>query len=58
MTGPSTPAAPPRVHPVVLVLLAVVSVQFGGALAATLLPLLLLGVTLINLRRLRQATQL
>lgn len=39
MTGPSTPAAPPRVHPVVLVLLAVVSVQFGGALAATLLPL-------------------
>ncbi len=39
MTGPSAPAAPPRVHPVVLVLLAVVSVQFGGALAATLLPL-------------------
>lgn len=29
----------PAVHPVVLVLLAVVSVQFGGALAATLLPL-------------------
>ncbi|MFX0538729.1 EamA family transporter [Ornithinimicrobium sp. Y1847] len=32
-------SARPRVHPVVLVLLAVVSVQFGGALAATLLPL-------------------
>ncbi len=29
----------PTVHPVGLVLLAVVSVQFGGALAATLLPL-------------------
>lgn len=29
----------PPVHPVVLVLLAVVSVQFGGALAVTLLPL-------------------
>lgn len=37
-----TPAPVPEtrgVHPVVLVLLAVVSVQFGGALAATLLPL-------------------
>lgn len=33
----------PRVHPVVLVLAAVGSVQFGGALAATLLPLI--GVT-------------
>ncbi|WP_192498540.1 EamA family transporter [Ornithinimicrobium pratense] len=31
--------ARPPVHPVVLVLLAVVSVQFGGALAVTLLPL-------------------
>ncbi|MGI8946515.1 MAG: EamA family transporter [Ornithinimicrobium sp.] len=29
-----------RVHPVVLVLAAVLSVQFGGALAATLLPLI------------------
>jgi inner membrane transporter RhtA len=35
-TAPSRPAG---VHPVVLVLVAVVSVQFGGALAVTLLPL-------------------
>ncbi|GGK74583.1 membrane protein [Ornithinimicrobium pekingense] len=40
MTAPTpTPATAPGVHPVVLVLLAVVSVQFGGALAVTLLPL-------------------
>ncbi|MGD8149060.1 EamA family transporter [Ornithinimicrobium sp. Y1694] len=41
MAGPRlvSGSARPRVHPVVLVLLAVVSVQFGGALAATLLPL-------------------
>ena len=32
-------ATRPAVHPVVLVLLAVVSVQFGGALAVTLLPM-------------------
>ena len=38
MTPPGT--APRRgIHPVGLVLLAVVSVQFGGALAVTLLPL-------------------
>lgn len=37
---PGSGGAPrPRVPPVVLVLLAVASVQFGGALAATLLPL-------------------
>lgn len=36
---PAGTAARPPVHPVVLVLLAVVSVQFGGALAVTLLPL-------------------
>ena len=44
MTAPSSAAgqgasARPPVPPVVLVLLAVASVQFGGALAATLLPL-------------------
>ena len=44
MTPREVPAGPPQVpgglrHPVVLVLLAVVSVQFGGALAATLLPI-------------------
>lgn len=38
MTAPAAPGARPRVPPVVLVLVAVVSVQFGGALAATLLP--------------------
>lgn len=35
----AAPLPRPAVHPVILVLLAVVSVQFGGALAATLLPL-------------------
>lgn len=43
MTVPSATragtATRPPLHPVVLVLLAVVSVQFGGALAVTLLPL-------------------
>ncbi|MCE0487589.1 EamA family transporter [Ornithinimicrobium sediminis] len=40
MSGsPTTSAARPPVPPVVLVLAAVVSVQFGGALAATLLPI-------------------
>lgn len=40
MTAPGLlPRSPAGVHPVVLVLVAVVSVQFGGALAATLLPL-------------------
>lgn len=34
-----SPTPPPAVPPVVLVLLAVASVQFGGALAVTLLPL-------------------
>lgn len=37
MTSPARPGPP--VHPVLLVLVAVVSVQVGGALAATLLPL-------------------
>jgi inner membrane transporter RhtA len=36
VTGPAGRTGP---HPVVLVLVAVVSVQFGGALAATLLPM-------------------
>lgn len=38
-TAPVSAAPRPPVHPVVLVLAAVVSVQFGGALAATLLPI-------------------
>ncbi len=37
--APASAALRPPVHPAVLVLTAVVSVQFGGALAATLLPL-------------------
>lgn len=36
---PWSGAARPPVHPVVLVLLAIISVQLGGALAATLLPI-------------------
>ena len=39
VTAAPSQGAPAGLHPVVLVLLAVVSVQFGGALAATLLPL-------------------
>ena len=39
MNPVAPPGRPRGAHPVVLVLLAVVSVQFGGALAATLLPL-------------------
>lgn len=39
MPASSTPAPPRRPRPVVLVLAAIVSVQFGGALAATLIPL-------------------
>lgn len=38
VTGPG-PGGLDRVNPVVLVLIAVLSVQFGGALAATLMPL-------------------
>ncbi len=37
--SPTAPATRPGANPVVLVLLAVASVQLGGALAATLLPL-------------------